>query len=195
VTATDPTTHGGGHDGAREGPFAHHLDRFAAFDARVDVLVDQFRSPALDHLMYALSSAADHSMLWHAAGALRSLRDRSIAPAKRMSKILGIESALTNGMLKSMFRRARPERDDPPAGELLYGMRIPITSSFPSGHATSAFVAAAVLSEDGSAPLWYGLAALVASSRVYVRMHHASDVIGGAAIGVALGAILRRTIR
>ena len=178
-----------------EGMFAHHLDRFAAFDARVDDLVDQIRSPALDHVMYALSSAADHSALWHVMGALRSVRHRSIAPAKRMSKILGIESALTNGVLKSLFERSRPDRDEPLDGSLPYGMRVPITSSFPSGHATSAFVAAAVLSEDGNPAIWYGLAALVASSRVYVRMHHASDIIGGAAIGIALGAILRRTIR
>jgi membrane-associated phospholipid phosphatase len=30
---------------------------------------------------------------------------------------------------------------------------------------------------------------------VYVRMHHASDVLAGAALGVVLGATLRRIIR
>ena len=38
-------------------------------------------------------------------------------------------------------------------------------------------------------PLYYALAVVVASSRVYVRIHHASDVVAGAALGVGLGAL------
>ena len=41
-------------------------------------------------------------------------------------------------------------------------------------------------------PLYYGLAAVVASSRVYVKVHHASDVLAGAALGIGLGALGRR---
>lgn len=178
-----------------DGPLAHHLDRFVEFDARVDELVDSVRHPALDHLFYALSSAADHSVLWHVIGGLQSVQARSLAPARRLSKILGVESAITNGVVKSLFRRDRPHRDDEPDEPLPYGMRIPITSSFPSGHATAAFCAATVLSEDGHAALWFSLAATVAASRVYVRMHHASDVVGGAMLGVALGGVLRRMVR
>ncbi len=177
-----------------DGPLAHHLERFSAFDERIDAALDAIRTPALDHVFYALSSAADHSIWWHGLGAVQSVRRGSLAPARRLSKILATESAITNGFVKSLFRRERPTRE-PNDEPLPYGMRIPITSSFPSGHATAAFCAAAVLSEDGAAPLWYSLAVLVAGSRVYVRMHHASDVIGGAVLGVALGATLRRVIR
>jgi membrane-associated phospholipid phosphatase len=35
---------------------------------------------------------------------------------------------------------------------------------------------------------------LVASSRVYTRMHHTSDIVAGAALGVALGTIARRVL-
>jgi undecaprenyl-diphosphatase len=41
-------------------------------------------------------------------------------------------------------------------------------------------------------PLWYALAVLVASSRVYVRIHHASDVVGGLALGAVLGTVAKR---
>jgi undecaprenyl-diphosphatase len=51
-----------------------------------------------------------------------------------------------------------------------------------------------VLTDDDGSPAWFALAALVAGSRVYVRMHHASDVIGGAVLGVALGTVLRRIV-
>ena len=33
---------------------------------------DRVRSPALDHVAYAIGSACDHSLLWHAIGAVRS---------------------------------------------------------------------------------------------------------------------------
>jgi undecaprenyl-diphosphatase len=50
-----------------------------------------------------------------------------------------------------------------------------------------------VLSEgDPLWPLYYGLAVVVSSSRVYVKMHHASDVVAGAAIGVGVAALARR---
>jgi undecaprenyl-diphosphatase len=45
------------------------------------------------------------------------------------------------------------------------------------------------------APAYYTLAALVAYSRVHVRMHHPADVAGGAVLGIALGAIARRFVK
>ena len=83
-----------------------------------------------------------------------------------------------NGAIKSLFKRHRPvwEEDRPRP----HRIRRPATSSFPSGHASAAFTAAGVLSEgDPLWPIYYGLAVVVASSRVYVKMHHASDVIAG----------------
>jgi undecaprenyl-diphosphatase len=71
-------------------------------------------------------------------------------------------------------------------------MHRPITSSFPSGHATAAFCAATLL---GGGPGWYALASAVSASRVYVRLHHASDVAAGAAFGLALGLAFRRVVR
>ena len=40
--------------------------------------------------------------------------------------------------------------------------------------------------------LWFALAAVVAVSRAYVRVHHASDVVGGIAVGRVLGLLGRR---
>lgn len=164
------------------------------FDNAVERAVDTVRSPTLDHVCYALSAAADHSKLWHGLAWARGLATGRPNAARRMSTALAIESFVTNIVIKTAFDRVRPERptaDDP----LPYGMRIPITSSFPSGHATAAFTAAVLLSDDDAlAPLWYGLAGAVAFSRIYVRMHHASDVVAGAALGLVLGRVLRRVV-
>ena len=74
-------------------------------------------------------------------------------------------------------------------------MHRPRTSAFPSGHATSAFTAATLLSEDSlAASAYWELAALVAASRVYVRMHHASDAVAGTLLGLAFGQIAKRVL-
>jgi undecaprenyl-diphosphatase len=126
---------------------------------------------------------------------MRAARRGDPAIALRMGVVMGAESALTNGVVKSLFRRIRPDRGDGGEGPLPYGMHRPITSSFPSGHAASAFTAATVLAErNPAAPLYFGLASFVAASRVYVRMHHVSDVLAGAALGLAFGAIARKVL-
>src|SRR4029453_1553646 len=100
--------------------------------------------------------------------------------ALRTSGALGLESLLVNVGIKTLVRRHRPL----PELELPHHLRIPRTSSFPSGHASSAFVAAALLSDGSRAkPLYYALATVVAVSRIHVRIHHASDVVGGVVIG------------
>ena len=162
-------------------------------DRRIDRAVEAVRSPTLDAVLYPLSSAADHSLIWFVIGTAQSVRRGDLRFATRFAAAMGIESAVTNGPLKAMFRRTRPSPETPD-GPLPYGMRRPITSSFPSGHATAAFTAAALLADRRRAP-WYALAAVVAGSRVYVRMHHASDVVVGAAFGVAFGHALRRWVR
>jgi undecaprenyl-diphosphatase len=164
--------------------------RIAVFDQAVEDRFARLRSPALDRIAYPLSSAADHSMLWHAIGLARAIRSHDPTFAVRFSSAMGIESAITNVAVKSAFQRLRPHR--PVDTPLLYGLRQPITSSFPSGHATAAFCAATLLSKGSrAAPMWFALASLVAATRVYVRLHHPSDVVAGAAFGVVLGSALR----
>ncbi len=165
--------------------------RLGELDAAVDRAIDRVRSPALDGYMYRLSSAADHSLLWHFAGIAQALRhDGDVGRAARFAAALGAESAITNGLVKSWFGRRRPVAYS--EVEWRHGLRRPITSSFPSGHATAAFCAATLL---GGGPAWYAVAATVAATRVYVRLHHASDVVAGAGLGLALGFAMRPLVR
>jgi undecaprenyl-diphosphatase len=169
--------------------------RIAEFDERVDKAFDHLRgNPVADRLFYGASALGDHSLIWLILGALRGLRsEHDWKAAVRVGVMLGAESALVNVGIKSLFRRTRPPWQQPQTGRLK--LRRPLTSSFPSGHATSAFTAAGLLADDD--PLWpayYAIAVVVATSRVYVRVHHASDVLGGIPIGVALGRIGRRLL-
>jgi undecaprenyl-diphosphatase len=170
------------------------LSRVHAFDLRVDALVERIRSPRLDPVFYGLSSAADHGLLWLLVGATRAAREGDPGVALRLGAALGVESILTNGPIKACFRRVRPADDHPPEGPLPYGMHRPISSSFPSGHAASAFTAAMLLAGGPATPVWFALAATVAASRVYTQMHHTSDIVAGATLGIVLGAIARRIV-
>lgn len=165
----------------------------AAFDDIVDRRIDRLRGHrALDRVMYGASELGDFSLIWHLVGVGQALLPgRDPMSAVRLSAILGVESVLVNGGIKSLFRRTRPVWDDDSPRP--HKLRTPLSSSFPSGHASSAFTAAGVLSQgDPLWPVYYGLAVVVASSRVYVKIHHASDVVAGAALGVGLAAIARR---
>jgi undecaprenyl-diphosphatase len=172
-------------------PSPEELPAVQALDRAVDRFLDTIRNPVLDRGMYTLSSAADHSLLWFGIGGVRALRRGDLKFAAKFGITMGVESGLTNGLIKSAFRRVRPEPETA-EGRLPYGMRRPITSSFPSGHATAAFTAASVLAHTGHGDaFWFAIATVVAGSRVYVRMHHASDVIAGALVGIALGRVAR----
>lgn len=146
-------------------------------------------NPVLDAAMYAGSWFGDDGRGWIAASLIRS---RSSADPKvafgRQLVWLGIESALVNGPVKGAVRRPRPAAL---ARSHRYRLRVPSNSSFPSGHASSAALMATLLSEDGLAPLWWTLALAVSASRVYVGVHHASDVAAGLAVGTVIGLAAR----
>ena len=163
----------------------------ASLDDAVDRAWDHLRgNPALDRLFYTASELGDFSLIWHLLGTARGVTLRGgTREAARLALALGAESALVNGMVKSAFKRERPVQ----SGERPHNLRQPLTSSFPSGHASAGFLAATLLSERSKVkPLWFGLAAIVATSRIHVRIHHASDVIVGAGIGLTLGRLIRR---
>jgi len=66
--------------------------------------------------------------------------------------------------------------------------------SFPSSHAVNIFAAAYFLSQPFKrlVPLFFGIAAIVAYSRIYIGIHYPLDVIGGAGIGLLIAWPMRR---
>lgn len=95
--------------------------------------------------------------------------------------------------IKALFRRRRPFIDNVSA--LVVGKR-PGSWSFPSGHTASAFSGAWVLSTywPRRAPVFFAVASAIGFSRIYVGAHFPGDVVSGAASGVILGELIRRTI-
>ena len=166
---------------------AAKVDRF---DLRADLQIERLRgNDFFDRLFYSASFLGDHGLVWIVLAVVRYFSNVGGAEAAHFAGIRALcaelgQSIVVNLGIKSLFKRVRPVSQAPRP----YHLRIPRTTSFPSGHATASFTAAVLLS-DGTpwAPALFVLAAIVSFSRVYVKIHHASDVIGGVLIGLAIG--------
>ena len=175
-----------------QGAFGPAVD---AFDRHVDKLLEQVRGhPITDKVFTTASHVGEFSLIWHAISVTRGLvkgrRDQVVV----LAVLIGAESLIVNQGVKRLFKRTRPTTD----GDDRLKVRKPMTSSFPSGHASAAAFAATVLTAwDGRrmGTLWFTLAGIVGTSRAYVRIHHASDVVGGLVVGRILGLVGRRVAR
>ena len=163
---------------------------FEPADRWADAQLERMRGhPLADRVFTTASELGDFSLIWQLVSAARgSTSDRRADESMAFALLLGTESLIVNQGIKRLFRRVRPTE----GGDPRYQVRRPSTSSFPSGHASSAFFAATVLTSLSGrrlAPAWFALATVVGSSRAYVRVHHASDVVAGALVGLSLGRV------
>lgn len=176
---------------------ARGVDQFGVlikqFDTQADQLLDGIRGlPAVDAVMVSASQAGDWSLIWHLISLVRGVATRRPDDIVRFATLIGLESLIVNQGVKRIFRRERPTDD----GDPTMRVRRPSTSSFPSGHASAATVAALALSRRSPrlAVLWWLLAITVGLSRAHVRIHHMSDVIGGVISGAAIWRMIGRRL-
>jgi membrane-associated phospholipid phosphatase len=158
-------------------------------DVAVYAAIAATPTPATDAALRGLSRAADRSKLWIACSALSVAfggeRGRRAAAAGLAS--IAVTSAVVNLVLKPLGNRRRPDRANYAVPDTRQ-VDMPRSTSWPSGHAASAF---AFTTAIGS--VWPGagiplsvIASLVAYSRVHTGVHYPSDVIAGALSGMAL---------
>lgn len=142
--------------------------------------------------MPALSRAADHGLVWLGIASLLAGSERHDLrrAAARATVSLMAASTTVNGIAKLVVGRARPPLDGIAAVRRV--RRLPVTTSFPSGHAASAaaFTVGAVREAPATAAPLGLLAAGVALSRVWTGAHYPADVVVGAALGATVAAAL-----
>jgi undecaprenyl-diphosphatase len=169
----------------------HRLD---ALDARLFLAINGLPHPPLVNIvLHSLSLLATGGACFEAGAMLAMLRvvPGSLAALAQLVPATTLTTWLAEYPIKAHFRRRRPFVDVVRA--LVIGKR-PGSWSFPSGHTAASFASARALSAvwPERAGTFYGLAIVVAFSRVYLGVHYPGDVLSGAALGSILGELLRQ---
>ncbi len=152
------------------------------WDHQLETWVVAHRVAALNPVAKDLSLVGEYGAIWLAIALVAALLTRRWGVLLWVAIADAVAQLATTG-IKAEIPRARPH--------VVTLVSEPTTHSFPSGHATSSFACAVVLSAFvPSCKLpFFVLAALIAVSRVYVGVHYPLDVIGGTVLGLLIGAL------
>jgi membrane-associated phospholipid phosphatase len=151
----------------------------------------RIKAPSQDHALWKLGTFFAHSgdsWFWLAGLGIIWL----FAPNNwhRNAAILAVSIVLQAVFVLSIkfsIKRARP------AGEWGAIYRNTDPHSFPSGHATRAFMLGLMALALG--PGWFGIivllwAPVVSLARVYTGLHYLSDILAGALLGLLIGLVM-----
>jgi membrane-associated phospholipid phosphatase len=144
-------------------------------------------SPRADRAAARFSRTGEHGAVWLAIGAAGWALDPS--RRARWARATGVVAGTfaLNTTVKLIVRRPRPQLPGLPALT-----STPTQLSFPSAHASTSFAGARLYTRLGlPAPPLYGLAALLAASRLYLGVHYPSDILAGALLGTTTAAVAR----
>jgi undecaprenyl-diphosphatase len=147
------------------------------------------RPEALNEPFVALSQIGRVGLIWVLLAALAALTWRRPAILAWVIATDLLADGASHG-LRHLIGRDRPHRVDPDPEPLL---AVPGDPAFPSGHASTSFACAAMLTwltPLPAAPL-FAVATFVACSRIYVGAHYPLDILGGAVLGLVVATALR----
>jgi membrane-associated phospholipid phosphatase len=151
------------------------------------------RTPTLDRSLVAITRAANYSRLWLLIAGMLAVfgGGRSRRAAGRGLAAIVIAAVVANGPAKLLVRRRRPSSRSRPTL-----IRMPRSTSFPSGHTAAAFAFAtgACAELPVLAPVLVPLAGAVAYSRVHTGVHYPSDVAAGMGIGIGSGLLATHSL-
>ena len=166
-----------------------NLENLLALDARISKQLRVAESPGMLRTIAAFFAHSGDSWFCIAVLAWVWWRGTPIWSWRATILIIAIIiTAVIVLVMKFAIRRQRPEGD---WGDIY---RTTDPHSFPSGHATRAFMLATMA--VGLGPIWFAIALviwapLVAIARVAMGVHYVSDVLAGLGIGVFMGIVIQ----
>ena len=154
-------------------------------DAALFSAINGAHAPWLDTVMTGVSWLGYFPGVWFLSGAAALLSPRLRASAFRACLAVSLTYVIASGIVKPLVGRIRPYQTGFVAARTVEPS--PATGySFPSGHAATAVAGALSGARlmPAAAPVLWGLASLMAVSRIYVGVHYPSDVAAGALLGL-----------
>jgi membrane-associated phospholipid phosphatase len=138
----------------------------------------------LDRVAIGYSALGNRGVLWIAGAIVVAVATDRAWAVPLVAALVWLTLGL-NYAIKRLVRRERPLA----CGGRAPLIRAPASPSFPSSHAAMAAAGAVALSAYAPVvwPLFATLAILMAASRVYLAVHHVSDVVAGLAVGTCTG--------
>ena len=166
------------------------LRRLDSYDRAVYRSVAQLHVPLLDEPLRLVSDFANFSKPWFLISGALALFGGTQGRRAALTGLaaIGAASLVVNQPMKMAGARIRPDREGGGVPQQRW-VRMPSSTSFPSGHSASAAAFAVAVGDVLPAlrlPLG-AAASVVAFSRVYTGVHYPGDVLVGATVGTLLG--------
>ena len=155
-------------------------------------LAGRLRRPWLTPLVRGYSRLGDNGLGWMAAGAAVGLAKDSPRLAVELPAVVLAAFGL-NVAVKRAVGRTRPVS----GGLTPHLISSPRSSSFPSSHAATAAAGALAIGAGAPslAPVAIAAALVMAGSRVYLGVHHGSDIAAGLVLSALTGAAYALAVR
>ena len=172
------------------------LEQLVALDRSVMAAAASLRWEPITWVFILASAAWIKGPLFVAAGLARDAYHRKLLPLTAFVVLIAFASGdAASGAIKQAVDRPRPPLDDPQNLDAV--VAVPGSPSFPSGHATTTFAAAAAIAVLMPKFRWpaLALASLVGFSRIYLGVHFTLDVLTGALLGTIIGASIALVAR
>ena len=149
-------------------------------------LQESVRNPMLDSFMKFITALGNGGMIWIGATILLLIPKKTRKIGMMSAVALLGSLIINNNIIKNIVQRPRPFVT---FTDLQIIIPTPSEYSFPSGHTSSSFAAAAVFYRHLPKKLGLPsviLAGLIGFSRLYVGVHYPTDVIAGVIMGILL---------
>jgi Membrane-associated phospholipid phosphatase len=142
----------------------------------------------MDRAMVIITSLGNAGFIWIVIAVLLMCDKKYRNIGFMALGALILSAVLGEGILKHAVQRIRPSADISAANLLISK---PLSYSFPSGHTASSFAVAGVLAKyfKDYALEFFGLASLIAFSRLYLYVHYPTDVLAGIILGLTCSSI------
>ncbi|MDO4749003.1 MAG: phosphatase PAP2 family protein [Eubacteriales bacterium] len=152
--------------------------------------ISRMYNPILNKIMVFFTLIGNGAFIWWITLSfpfmiMESTRETGIF----LTLALGVTFVSGEFILKPLFRRARPSKSIHKDDMII---KPPKDHSFPSGHTASSFTAVTVAVLRCPAYIFLpviAVALIISFSRMYLRVHYFSDVVGGLILGVFNGTI------
>lgn len=154
----------------------------------LDFIKDHIRNGFLDTVMPIVTMCGNLGIFWVAVALVISAKAKY-----RRCSITMLIGLIAGVLIGNLFVKNAVRRDRPCWIIEIQNMLIdnPQDFSFPSGHTLSSFCAASILfyyDKRLGIPS-FGVAVLIAFSRMYLYVHFPTDIIGGALLGVLVACL------